>query len=596
MMRHSASHGGIAVALAGLALGAGTARADRLHVAPHGDDAGPGTSERPFRTLERAQRAVRERAPGMREDLVVELAAGTYRLRAPLRLGYGDSGRNGHRVIYQAAGYGTHVTLSGGRPLTRWRRAGSGLWRAPLGGLRTRQLYVAGRHAPRAALGGPLPGRVRKTRTGYLTTSRAPLAWRRPRDVELVYTRAFPYSEARCGVARIARAGSRTRIVMDQPCFARARRLYREPGFQRGLPLPTDAEGSPSFLRRRGSWVLDRGALLYRGPRPPRDAIVPHLQRLVSGDGVRDLTLRGLTFAHTTWLGPDRRAGFPQIYGGEYYAGGPVGTGGEVAGATLLKAPAAVAFARSQRIAIEGNRFTALGSQALELATGGAQQRVLANRVDGVSGGGIEVGGSHDDRVEDNRVRRVGVDYRGSLGISVGDVKGSTVAHNLVQDTPYSGIVVLSPTERTRVLANRVRRTARVLYDGGGIYVNGPQGGAFANGLVVRGNHVSDTTSRFNRDNGIVPIALYTDDFSDWITIEGNVAHGNYRSFGGVEPRHVRFAGNFWDERRPGWYPRGSGRLPTFAGNALLPRRGFAAACRARPACAAVLATAGPRR
>jgi len=49
----------IHVAVAGAALSPGLLGAAPLHVSPNGDDAAPGTRQRPFATFERAQRAVR---------------------------------------------------------------------------------------------------------------------------------------------------------------------------------------------------------------------------------------------------------------------------------------------------------------------------------------------------------------------------------------------------------------------------------------------------------------------------------------------------------------------------------------------------------
>lgn len=136
--------------------------ARRLYVAPWGSDGWPGTLERPFATPARAQQAVRARTAGMTSDIVVNLRGGTYRLTAPLRMSQaaGDSGRGGHRVVYQAYGYGTRwqepVTLSGGREIGGWRPDPQrrGVWRADAGTLETRQLYVGG--------SGP-PGRARAT-------------------------------------------------------------------------------------------------------------------------------------------------------------------------------------------------------------------------------------------------------------------------------------------------------------------------------------------------------------------------------------------------------------------------------------------------
>ena len=55
-----------------------------FHVSPGGDDARPGTSWRPFRTLERARDAVREVNSEMSGDIVVYLDAGDYLMDKPL--------------------------------------------------------------------------------------------------------------------------------------------------------------------------------------------------------------------------------------------------------------------------------------------------------------------------------------------------------------------------------------------------------------------------------------------------------------------------------------------------------------------------------
>jgi hypothetical protein len=79
----------------------------QFHVAPWGDDSSPGTAGLPFATVQRAQEAVRASTAGMDRDIVVNLHGGTHVLTESLALSdaAGDSGRNGHRVIYQAYGW-----------------------------------------------------------------------------------------------------------------------------------------------------------------------------------------------------------------------------------------------------------------------------------------------------------------------------------------------------------------------------------------------------------------------------------------------------------------------------------------------------------
>ncbi|NLY02660.1 MAG: hypothetical protein GXY83_41930 [Rhodopirellula sp.] len=92
--------------------------ASRLFVAPDGDDANPGTDERPLRTLERARDAVREvKRAGPLPDggVAVLLKAGVYpRETESFVLSADDSGTLAAPVVYQAAPGATPI-LRGGR-------------------------------------------------------------------------------------------------------------------------------------------------------------------------------------------------------------------------------------------------------------------------------------------------------------------------------------------------------------------------------------------------------------------------------------------------------------------------------------------------
>lgn len=581
-----------------------------LYVAPGGKDSWPGTIKRPFATVGRAQRAVRAKTAGMRSDIVVNLRGGTYGLTAPLRLSApGDSGRNGHRVVYQAYGYGTRarerVTISGGRTITGWRSAG-GVWRADVGGLDTRQLYVNGRRAERTSLGGAVPGKLTRTKSGYLTDSTAPRSWRAPKDMELVYTGAFGYAEGRCGVAGISAEGRRTRITVDQPCFDRSKKLYEYDEENPGTPLefidPTGVENSPSFLRRPGSWYLDRSrpgrhvlSYLPRQGEDPRRAqiVAPVLETLVTGDGTHDVSFKGLTFAYATWRVPSGPGGFPQIFGSWYYAGGSPDA--NPLNGRVLQVPGNVALRKTKRITFEGNRFTHLGARALGLSGLSERTLVRGNVVDDVSGGGIELEGTaagRGNRVENNWVHHIGNEYRGGIGIGLAGLD-STVAHNQVNDTPYSGIVIgdLGTARGVRVLDNQVFGTNRTLIDGGGIYTSADQGTSFANGALIRGNVVHDVLNRQPGSDFPIPIGIYNDNEGDWITSRGNVVYGNRAPLGGVAPKRIRFEGNFWDDDKPMWWPPSPG--VKIRDNTLLPRDKARQACEAISACAAILANAG---
>jgi hypothetical protein len=76
-----------------------------FYVAPHGNDADPGTKERPFATLERARDAIRglKHSGGLPQGGVqVRLRGGQYPVRQAFELGAEDSGTEQSPIIYRA--------------------------------------------------------------------------------------------------------------------------------------------------------------------------------------------------------------------------------------------------------------------------------------------------------------------------------------------------------------------------------------------------------------------------------------------------------------------------------------------------------------
>ena len=92
----------------------------RFFVAPKGDDANPGTEQRPFRTLERARdavRAMKDKGPLPKGGVAVMLKGGVYRRETDsFALVAEDSGTRDAPVIYQAVA-GEKPILRGGRAI-----------------------------------------------------------------------------------------------------------------------------------------------------------------------------------------------------------------------------------------------------------------------------------------------------------------------------------------------------------------------------------------------------------------------------------------------------------------------------------------------
>jgi Right handed beta helix region len=93
-------------------------------VAPSGDDLGPGSSRRPFASLERARDAIRELKQASGQSFpgaIVRLRSGTYWRSGVFDLTAADSGADGAPIEYTVESGGV-VRIVGGVRLAAWRR------------------------------------------------------------------------------------------------------------------------------------------------------------------------------------------------------------------------------------------------------------------------------------------------------------------------------------------------------------------------------------------------------------------------------------------------------------------------------------------
>src|SRR5437667_8138259 len=78
--------------------------AQPYYVAPNGSDGNPGSLEKPFATLQRAQQAVRQQPAPLLTKTGGWLRGGTYYLAEKLVFSSEDSGSQAAPVVYQAYG------------------------------------------------------------------------------------------------------------------------------------------------------------------------------------------------------------------------------------------------------------------------------------------------------------------------------------------------------------------------------------------------------------------------------------------------------------------------------------------------------------
>ncbi|MEV6009331.1 fibronectin type III domain-containing protein [Streptomyces sp. NPDC051976] len=566
-----------------------------VYVAPNGDDHAVGDAHHPVRTLEHARDLVRARDQHLSVDLTVHLAAGTYRLSAPLTLDARDSGSHGHRVVWQ--GTGTTV-ISGGKQVTGWHQVSGhpGLWSAPAphGLTDTRQLYVDGVRADRAA--GQVPVTLTRTATGYTAASATLASWPDIAGAEFVYTSGEAlwniqrdglgqWTQPRCDIA----GASGTTVTMVQPCWDNSNKRVEfpdipgrtvsmvGPGSLTDNGHPTYMENARELLDTPGEWYLDRAAhTVYYQPRKGEDlrtadVEAPVLQKLVDGRGtaaapVHDLAFRGLRFSYATWLTPSSPEGFSEIQAGYTISGSTgyatEGLCGFISGGTCpfgawTKEPGNVSVGYGHDLDFTDDVFTHLGAAGLDLGDGTQNAAVRGSVFTDISGNGLEIGGVDkalptDDadvtrgvQVTDNHLYGLPREFTGGVAIVNGYTQHDTIAHNQIDHVGYSGISLgwggwpdkigspATPNDShdNTVSDNLITDYMQALDDGGGIYTQGITGTSLTDGEHVTGNVIH---TQFGLGKSV-----YTDNGCTYETVSGNVLYG--ASYANVASRHTDY-------------------------------------------------------
>ncbi|NLY01297.1 MAG: right-handed parallel beta-helix repeat-containing protein [Rhodopirellula sp.] len=319
-----------------LGLASHAAAATTLYVAADGNDANPGTADRPFATLERARDEIRQRkaAVGLAEDgFTVELRGGTYQRSQPLQLTAKDSGTPSTPIIYRVS-RGETVRLVGGREVTGWEpvadaaalarldeSARGQVWQADLkvqgitdlegiGAAKSYQsdpgLEVFFQEKPMTlarypnsgymfiaraldASGQPGTGIVTSPEGKFVCEDPRPARWTKEKDVWLHGFWAYDWSDLRIPLCSV---DPEARTLSLGPRAGQSFRVRAGQWFY--------AQNVLSELDSPGEWYLDRDtATLYFWPPAPLSAgkvVVSLVRDLVQLDGACHVAFRGLLF------------------------------------------------------------------------------------------------------------------------------------------------------------------------------------------------------------------------------------------------------------------------------------------------------------
>jgi hypothetical protein len=457
-----------------------------IAVSPAGSDTADGTPDHPFRTLQRAQRAVRE--SNAAHDVTVQLADGIYRIAQPLRFSALDGGRNGHRATWAAAP-AAHPVISGAIPVKGWtlwdKATGIYVANTPIG-LNTRELWVNDRLAPIAET---------EIRREDYTFAREGMTLKlgtedRLKDLQQetrLELRATGFFTER--VAPVARVSGQT-LVMRQPSWDN--NLWGYDTVEKPFNPKTShlyLANSLKLLTQPGQWMIDpvKGKLYLRPPVgtgiEQLDVELPQLTVLISiGDSldrpVQDLKFAGIRFSHTSWLGPSGDEGYASQQSGSYLTGRALAfpkdpitacaqgcPAFETVRNEWSQVPASVQVSAAARIVFDGDVFAHLGQYALGVGNdadadlsgvglGTSDVTITRCVFTDDAGGAILAGGvrrdahhPHDVRqvnrqliVSNNRIQSVSKDFRDHSAILSTYVEGAILLHNDISDVPYDAI------------------------------------------------------------------------------------------------------------------------------------------------------------
>ncbi|MEN7551739.1 right-handed parallel beta-helix repeat-containing protein [Rapidithrix thailandica] len=466
-----------------------------LYVSPSGNGQEFG-KEQPGNLLDLPEKL---RTLNQREEGVIRVLfyGGEYALSATWHLTEKEAGNELNTIILEGI-KGEKVSIYGGQRVTKWQKAGKGIYKAKLpASAEFRQLYVNGKMAIRARTPnrdndqhfGPYYRVLGFDKQTIWVNASEISAWRDFQEVELVLHQHWFHS--RIKLASFEVTGEKALITPLPPTGEYVLQLYpsmMEPG------KPYYFENSIEFLDQGGEWYLSKAEnTLYYKPRPKEDihsleVVYPRVNTLfaINGKGkapVYNLTLKNLQFAYGNWTLPGKEGVLSNqgVQARGYY--GKRGFPG------LVQA----AFVRNLKI--KNCHFTGAGANGIVWNKGVQDSEIVSCHLDQISANGIIIDtykrhtppdslACKNNRIDNNLIENIGLHYTNGMGVIAHFVENLVVESNEIRYGRYTGIQIgnhrgnhLSLLSDNLIRSNNIHHVMQLHDDGGAIYTLSPQPG-----------------------------------------------------------------------------------------------------------------------
>lgn len=532
-------------------------KGQHFYVSADGDDGAEGTREAPFKTIERAQQAVRAVNGDMTGNVYVHLS-GTFYLDDTLLFTAADSGKNGYDVVWQ----GENATVHGGRQVSGWQAVeGTPLYAASVSmsdGFR--QLYVNGNRAVRARSSWLYwPKAVYDADTeqdcfdGFiLNGDDFSQPFSKPQEMEFVWMPSW--KNIRMPVENLTYdEGGDPIVTFQQDVFYAMQ--------QAGAPYPTVEipyyiENAPEFLDEAGEWYYNKDSqTLFYYPREGEDmaaadCVIPQTEILLQIGGsetqkAEHIVFENINFCYGAWEDVTQ-SGFVTAQAEQRL----VGNDGTDLQYQLI--PAQVQIEQASHVVLRGNTFAHLGSVAVSVNNAASDCTIEGNLFDDVSATAVTMGDWKTNTyaptetmcrglyLTNNLMRRCGVEYMTPVvtGYYVAD---SHILHNDIQDAPYSGISLgwgwgrnVIGCRGNEIAYNKIVNVLYKLKDGGHVYTLGQM-----KNTSIHDNYFvksGEWKGGIYLDNASAYISCYNNVFEDctkwlkmtWTNLHDNTAQNNY--------------------------------------------------------------------